>query len=484
MPFGNSVESTCKECGESFHHLKKLSEHLKKIHQLSSIDYVIKYEHGGIRPTCLHCGGETRFVSLGDGFKKYCVADRKIAESAAGKVGGKIKNTWNKGQTKDTDVRLLEFSKNSIGEKNHFYGKKHSVKTTTEIADKKRLSFDVVVKRIMLCSSNTEVVSDESDYITQNSLLKIRCTLCGTDDIESSFNIQRCWRCKKCYPIASKTQLEIADYVKSILGDEKVIISTRDIISPLELDIWIPSKNVAIEYHGLYWHSGGHEGVFDKKRHRMKYLQCKERGIKLIQIFSDEWIARSNVVKSIISHALGESILKLNARDCSIITITSRESKPFLNDNHVNGATRASSHYALTHPEFGIVGVATVRKPIQKKWGEGIIELARMAFKQGVVIRGGASKLIKRIVIDGKATSATGLLSYAELRYGEGSVYEKCGLIRVDDSKVNYWYTDGYVRFDRFKYRAQPGKSEAQVAMEANVRPVYGCGNATYLMKF
>lgn len=34
------------------------------------------------------------------------------------------------------------------------------------------------------------------------------------------------------------------------------------------------------------------------------------------------------------------------------------------------------------------------------------------------------------------------------------------------------------------KYRAQPGKPESQVAAEANVRPVYGCGNATYLLKF
>lgn len=484
MPFGNSIESTCKECGNQFVHLKKLSEHIKKVHGMSSIDYVIKHNHDGKRPTCLHCGGETRFVSLGDGFKKYCAADRKIAESSAGRIGGRIKRQWNKGLTKESDMRIAATAIKTSGAGNSFYGKKHNATTISKIADKKRLSFDDVIKRIISCSSNTEVLSTSDDYADQNSILKIKCTLCNTPDIETSFNIQRCWRCKVCYPVASKQQLEIADYVKSIIDDE-VIISTRDVIPPLEIDVWIPTKNVAIEYHGLYWHSGGKEGVFDKKRHRSKYLECKNKGIKLLQIFSDEWTTRNETVKSMISHSLGISTIKLNARDCKVICITSRESKPFLDVNHVNGSTRAAAHYALIHPTHGTIGVATVRKPIQKKWGEGLIELARMAFKHNICVRGGASKLLKRIVDDYKLSSSyVGLLTYAELRYGEGSVYEKCGMTRVDDSKINYWYTDGISRYDRFKYRAQPGKPESQVAAEANVRPVYGCGNATYLLKF
>ena len=47
----------------------------------------------------------------------------------------------------------------------------------------------------------------------------------------------------------------------------------------------------------------------------------------------------------------------------------------------------------------------------------------------------------------------------------------------------NYWYTDGERRYDRFKFRAQPGKPEKQVAEEAGVRSVWGCGNRIYLLK-
>ena len=81
MPSDNHVSTTCLECKLEFLNLKKLSEHLKKIHHLTSIDYYIKHFHDSVKPTCKACGGETRFVSLGEGFKKYCANDRKIAES-------------------------------------------------------------------------------------------------------------------------------------------------------------------------------------------------------------------------------------------------------------------------------------------------------------------------------------------------------------------------------------------------------------------
>jgi hypothetical protein len=76
-----------------------------------------------------------------------------------------------------------------------------------------------------------------------------------------------------------------------------------------------------------------------------------------------------------------------------------------------------------------------------------------------------------------------GVLSYAELRYGEGGVYEKCGFSLVGESTSNYWYTDGVSRFDRFAYRAQPGKTEKEVAEAANVKAVWGAGNKIYVWK-
>jgi hypothetical protein len=427
MPFGNSKSSLCSECGIEFPHLKKLSEHIKKIHNLSPIDYCIKHMYNNVKPSCKVCDGPTRYVSIGDGFKNYCAEHRKFAEREGGKIGGKIKSQWNKGITKETDPRLMMMSQKLTGEGNPFFGKKHTLETIELISNTKKAHHNEVM-------------------------------------------------------IESKQQLEVVDYVKSI-EKEQIEISTKNVIPSLEIDVWIPSKNIAIVYHNLYWQGGSQSAIFDRKRHRDYYQLCKAAGIKLIQIYSDEWANRNDVVKSIISNALGVNLVKLNARDCTVEVSSTKETKPFLEVSHMSGSTRASYHYVLKHKVHGIVGAITLRRPIQKKWGDNLIELARMAFKQGVTVRGGASKLLTRAIVDHSETF-DGMLSYAELRFSEGGIYAHCGFERKDDATMNYWYTDGIRRFDRFKFRAQPGKPEKIVADEAGVRPVYGCGNAIYLKKF
>lgn len=479
MPFGKYCDCQCVACGEKFNHTKRLSEHIKKQHGLNSEQYTVKHFYDGVRPTCPECGELTRFVAIGE-FRRYCKNHAKIAMSLGGTLGGHLATPWNKGKTKETDPRIAEQAAKSCGENNPFYGKSHTPETLRKISESKTLDYSVVKERIIESAPDTILLSSPEDYVDQYSLLKLQCKNCNTITEMSSYNIQRCYRCKTCYPLASKGQLEVADYVKS-LGFE-VDISTRKVISPLELDVYVPSKNLAIEYHGLFWHSGGKNGVFDKGRHRLKYKTCLESHVRLIQIFSDEWDNKQQICKSIILNALGVNPTKLNARDCSVKVVTHLETKTFLNENHLYGSTRAKLHLGLYHKSLGLVGVATVRTPIQKKWGK-VCELARMAFCQGMTIRGGAGKLLSYIKDWSLQNGYEGVLSYAELRYGEGGVYEKCGFSLVGESTSNYWYTDGVSRFDRFAYRAQPGKTEKEVAEAANVKAVWGAGNKIYVWK-
>lgn len=475
VPFGSSDGGTCAECSEHFTHLKKLSEHIKKVHGMDPRDYVAKHRHGGQRPKCPNCGAETRYVSLSEGYKKYCPACRHVAESEAGRIGG-LRGAWNKGLTKETNRTIAATSDALKGRGNPFHGKKHAAETRTAIANAKRTPFDVVTE--VVGAAGAVLLSQPSEYVDQNSPLRVTCATCGTPDTASLFNIKRCWRCRSCHPIASRPQLEIVEFIRSLGYD--VEVSTRDVIPPFEIDVWVPQKNLAIEYHGLYWHSGGKEGVFDKARHRKKYEMCQAKGIRLIQFFSDEWASRGELCESMIRNALSHNDIKLNARDCEVRPITAAESKAFVDLNHISGSTRAGGHFGLFHPKHGLVGVASARIPIQKKWGH-VCELARMCFLSGCSVRGGASKLLKAVTDYARERGYDGLLSYVELRHGTGNVYEKCGFKLIGESKINYWYTDGSIRYDRFKFRAQPGKHEADVAIEAGVRAVYGAGNKVYL---
>lgn len=567
MTTAKKVDHTiCQVCNMSFNHLptpgKKLSQHLKKAHDMTAEEYTVKYLHNGQNQTCLICNKVPRFASFS--FKKFCKDHAKEAEVAGGKKGGKSP-AWNKGKTAKDDLRIKQQAKKMLGEKNPFFGKKHTLSTRLSIASSKTLTEDEFFNRIasrcdvslvsdyaafagrqdknliFQCQSckqqfETSMVyiergytcphchvrinpflgkhhSDESkdqiaksirlpeseitnrtvhrshefklltpykDYMSrQDQYLQFKCVTCGNTSEKTLQAFERGSLCKTCFPTASQQQLEVADFIRT-LTNEEVQISNRSIIPPLELDIWIPSKQIAIEYHGLYWHSGGRDETFNSKKHREKYLACKRLGIRLIQIFSDEWLDNRPVCESVIRHAIGgETVVKLNARDCVIQEVDLKTAKKFFDACHMAGNTNSTRRFALNHKKHGIVGMVSVRRPIQKKHGNKLIELARMAFTPGFAIRGGASKMLS--AIRKSHIDYDGLLSYAELRYGEGETYAKCGFKRLPDAINNYWYTNGISRFNRFKFRAQPGKSEKVVAKDAGVRAVHGCGNAVYL---
>jgi hypothetical protein len=446
------------------------------------MDYTIQYLYEGKRPSCAVCDQETRYLALE--FKKYCLAHANLAMKEAGRIGGSSKRTWSKGETKETHPSLAMMSEAFSGEGNPFHGKNHDQETQESISEANRLPFSEVVRRVKVSVPGVILLSEADSYLNrQESLLEIRCDTCGNTDNVSLFNIERCWKCRVCHPGGSRKQLDLYHWIKDELGFSDAISSDRNVISPYEVDIWIPSKRVAIEYNGLYWHSGEKEDVFNKTRHREKYDLCKKNDIKLIQFYSDEFDRREQVCRSMIRNALGSLDLKLNARDCQIEELSTKQAQEFLDANHIAGYTRSSYKVGLVHPEYGLVSVATTRTPIQKKWGN-VVELARMASKTHLMVRGGASKLLNHLFSKGQEDGFEGLLSYAELRYGEGGVYEHCGLQKVGTTGPNYWYTDGSVRYDRFKFRAQDGLTENEYAQKHGVRSVWGVGNSVYLRRF
>jgi transcription initiation factor IIE alpha subunit len=98
-------------------------------------------------------------------------------------------------------------------------------------------------------------------------------------------------RCGQCDIRWSKNEKEIVKYIKkiykgTILENNRSLIKNPKTGCYLELDIWLPELNKAIEYDGTYWHSD----VETKFRDRYKAQWCKDNNIDLLVIKDTQWI--------------------------------------------------------------------------------------------------------------------------------------------------------------------------------------------------
>lgn len=97
------------------------------------------------------------------------------------------------------------------------------------------------------------------DYAARKSnkeLLRFKCKKCG-QIFETIHRNGHHLHCPSCYPtkkLFSAEEKEVVDFLRSICKCE-IQENTKDVISPLELDAYIPSKMLAIEFDGLFWHS-------------------------------------------------------------------------------------------------------------------------------------------------------------------------------------------------------------------------------------
>lgn len=108
---------------------------------------------------------------------------------------------------------------------------------------------------------------------------------------------------------------ELYKFIQSHIQSDIIIIrNDRLALDGLELDIYIPSLNIAFEYNGVFWHS---ELVGkDKNYHITKTKMCEDLGIRLVHISDHEW-NNDTTTKDMILTILG-CVGMINATDCII----------------------------------------------------------------------------------------------------------------------------------------------------------------------
>lgn len=234
-------------------------------------------------------------------------------------------------------------------------------------------------------------------------------------------------------------QNEIAEFIREF-GFE-VIENDRRAIAPLEIDCFVPSLSLGIEFNGCYWHSTD----ISKKdyRHKRKFDAANERGIRLLQINDIEWNdpIKKEIWKSIIKNHLGLS-KRLFARK---LVVEEKSARNFFDQNHLQGSR---GKFTLTLNDHGdIVAAMSFGKSRFNKNDQW--ELIRFCCKRGTVVVGGASRLLQQFL---RQTGAKSITSYSDNRYSNGNLYRTIGF-KEDGESLGYQYYKRDRLFSRFQFQ-------------------------------
>lgn len=227
--------------------------------------------------------------------------------------------------------------------------------------------------------------SDDYYYDPINTTFKFLCKACDGEFEISSISsriIPACETCKKVY--ASEMERNFIEWLKSVY-DKEIIINSRSIITPYQLDVYLPDAKLAIELDGIYWHN---ENVIPSGYHLMKSERCLELGIDLIHVFEDEYLKRYDKLKHLIKEKLNILDESINKDDVTIKMISNHEAYEFINHNHIE---LTDKYLKFSFGAYQNEHLVSVMSFIQYK---GVLELYRFCSSINIKIEGVHAKIL------------------------------------------------------------------------------------------
>ena len=211
---------------------------------------------------------------------------------------------------------------------------------------------------------------------------------------------------------------------------------------------------------------------YEKKEGRLdKYLIFPHELVDPIK--SAIWLSIQNSNKNVIY-----------ARDCEIKHLDNKTQRDFMKTHHLQGSVEAKVKYGLFY-QNNLVSVMTFGKPRYNKKYEW--ELLRFCSLINTRVIGGASKLFKFFI---KNHSPKNVISYANLRFSEGNMYEKLGFNKIGKSSPNYFYIKDNVIYSRIRFQKHklkdmivtfdPNLSEKVNMINNGYQLLYDRGNLIY----
>lgn len=281
-----------------------------------------------------------------------------------------------------------------------------------------------------------------------------------------------------------KTQNEIKKWLNSLgFSFEK----NNEILDGKELDLYNEDLKLAIEYCGLYWHNENSPQPRLREYHHQKYINCINKGIRLVLIFEDEWKNKREICESKIKSILGLH-KKVYARKCEIKEIGKKEFNKFISENHIQGTNNLGLVFYALFSQKEIVGAISLGRHHRNK---NNIILDRLCFKKNINVVGGSTRLFKACREWAKNNKYKTISSWSDNRWSLGTVYETMGFKLEEDLGPDYCYVERNNPKKRISKQSQSkkrtncpeGKTEYEWCLERGLSRIWDCGKKRWVFE-
>lgn len=331
------------------------------------------------------------------------------------------------------------------------------------------------------------------DYKDSRTKVKVVCNEIGSDGkphgifMATPDNFLQGKGCPKCGRSISLGEEWIFGIIAEKLGNDNVQRRVRNVVDGYEIDVYIPSLRIGIEFNGLRWHSE----LFGKGRHYHldKMKACNAVGITLFQVFEDEYLLHREALKHKLLRLcnIDDDAVKIGARECVFEEYSHKEAAKFFDANHIQGFSSSTFYFGLKCKRSdSVVAMMSFTKNCN-----GSFELTRYATKLGFSVQGGASKLLKHSI---EAIGGCTIYSFLDLRYckdADNNLYTRLGFKLDKTLPPNYSYTDGHGRrMHKFgfrkkhlsrKYGFDMSLTESEMCEKLGYHKIWDCGLLKYV---
>lgn len=281
--------------------------------------------------------------------------------------------------------------------------------------------------------------------------------------------------------LASAKETELFNFVKSISPD--AVQGKR--FNRKQMDIYVPSKNLVIEFNGVYWHS---ELKVKNYYHRLKHDFFVANGFRYVQIWENDFDHKRDVVEKFITNLLNKN-KRVGARHTTLKELTQNEFDQFMNDNHMQGSVLCKYRIGLVidNQVVSAIGFKDIPSNVKRIAAGKGVELIRFA---NTNITGAFTKLLYYFE---KTYPVDYITSFGNLEIVDqhSNVYLKNGFIEAYRIGPDYSYYNyrTHRREHKFGWRKDAFKklgydvsqTEHTLALKHKLLRCYDSGKIQYL---